>query len=226
MQTFLFFFDSFGFISWIFVLGCVFAGAAFAHSMWAFREAQIVQLRREQARLRQEIALRDKSIAHRQLSSGAPREPAPAISRELSPPPAPSQETRLPKSPSSSEIRNRPLRSVLPETAPSASLSSTARAARRSTLREDRQLGLVFYAAPDESDPLDRLPSITPSQVRDLNMLGIYKFEQIARWNETQVRSFATLLGMEPGELEQREWVRHAKTLHGVTHGSKMVLAS
>lgn len=222
MQTFLFLFDSFGFLSWIFVLGCILAGVAFAHTIWAFKQTQILQLRREQSRLRQELALQKKSMSHK--SAVAPQ--LPKVASE-----AASAKTPLPVAPdtTASPLIERACgaRSTRPLPCASAAPSSPAsRVARKNSLREDRQLGLVFYLAPDEPDPLDRLPSITPAQVRDLHMLGIYKFEQIARWNETNLQSFAVLLGIDPENLAARDWVREAKVLHGETHGSKMVLAS
>lgn len=241
MQTFRFIFDSYGAFSWLFILGCLFGGMMFANACWAFKNAQILQLRRERFRLRQELALRSKSTANKPASAPAPVAPTPqtalpaptpvsSVPQTALPPVTATPESPAPKpvpparlaGPSAAPRRVNPV----PDQRPTANPVATRGSTRPSSLREDRQLGLVFYLAPEQPDALERLDSITPALVKDLNMLGIYKFEQIARWNEVNVRSFALLLGMDPAELERLDWVRQAKLLHGETHGSKMILAA
>jgi hypothetical protein len=224
MQTFLFLFESFGVYSWLYLLGCVLAGAAFAHTSWAYKQTQILHLRREQSRLRQALALRANSLSLQPAVDFSRLDPAPEHLQQA--PRTSFPESRLRVAPRSitHDLLPVPTRKLLQE-APTTGIHCT-RTPRKNSLREDRQLGLVFFVAPEEPDPLDRLPSITCAQIRDLNMLGIYKFEQIARWNETNLQSFAQLLGMDRDHLARLDWVHQAKILHGETHGSKMVLAS
>lgn len=227
MQTFRFLFESYGAFSWLFLVGSLTAGLVFAHACWAFKGAQILQLRRERFRLRQELALREKSVASKPALESPAVKPAPEPTPLPQPPPvAEVLSTPLPAVRSADPIPARRASAPAPVSRSMADPASSRSPARRSSLREDRQLGLVFYLAPDQPDALDRLNSITPALVKDLNMLGIYKFEQIARWSEVNLRSFALLLGMDPAELERLDWVRQAKVLHGETHGSKMMLAA
>lgn len=212
MQTFQFLFDSFGFLSWLFAFGCILAGVAFAHASWAAGETRILSLRQEHDRLRDDLASRAASPSP---ESEAPSQPdRPPVTA-----PKPLPAASAPPTTSSVAVLTRPAASA-------SSHLQAARTPRRNSLRNDRQLGLVFYVAPEDSDPLERLPAITPSQVRELNTLGIYKFEQIARWSETNLRSFALLLGIDPSDLEKLEWIHRAKILHGESHGSQMVLAA
>lgn len=228
MQTFRFLFESYGAFSWLFVAGSLSAGLLFAQSCWAFKGVQILQLRRERFRLRQELALREKSVASKPALESPAVKPAPEPTPQ--PQPTPIAEvlpaTPLPAVRSADPIPVRRASAPAPVSRPAVEPALSRSPARRSSLREDRQLGLVFYLAPDQPDALDRLDSITPALVKDLNMLGVYKFEQIARWSELNLRSFALLLGMDPAELERLDWVRQAKLLHGETHGSKMMLAA
>lgn len=223
MQTFLFLFDSFGLLSWLYLVGCIFAGAAFAHTCWAYKQTQILHLRREQSRLRQELALRNRSLSAKPPVSESPRNhSAPQSSGALLERYTESPVQLPARSSESLRVRSTPS----PVSTPASTDIHAARTPRKYSLREDRQLGLVFFLAPDEPDPLERLSTITAAQIRDLNMLGVYKFEQIARWNEGNLRSFAILLGVDPQEFTKLGWVHQARVLHGETHGSKMVLAS
>jgi len=228
METYIFLFSTYGLLSWIFALGCVLAGVVLAYQRWGESITQILRLRREQNRLNQELALREKSVSQRVAPNGsAPSEasrPSKAVARSTSPSrgrtqvksPAGKPAASRTDSPSRAHSNRRGSpepRTAVPEK-------------RRNSLREDRQLGLVFYLAPDDPDPLEHLESITADQVRELNMLGVYRFEQIARWTPENLQAFALLMGFEPEELQAKGWVEQARVLHGETHGSRMILAA
>ncbi|MGJ3263231.1 MAG: hypothetical protein ACFE0R_08340 [Salinarimonas sp.] len=99
---------------------------------------------------------------------------------------------------------------VAPETAP-APATATAEAqadtvgTRPATLDGPR-------GAPDD---LKRINGIGPANERKLNALGIYHFDQIAEWDEAQVRWVGTYLAF-PGRIEREGWVAQARAFASV----------
>ncbi|GGK46732.1 hypothetical protein [Salinarimonas ramus] len=63
-----------------------------------------------------------------------------------------------------------------------------------------------------EADDLKRINGIGPTNEKKLNGLGIYHFDQIAAWDEAQVRWVGAYLAF-PGRIEREDWVTQARAL-------------
>ncbi|WP_372426759.1 hypothetical protein [Salinarimonas chemoclinalis] len=66
------------------------------------------------------------------------------------------------------------------------------------------------------ADDLKRINGIGPANEKKLNALGIHHFDQIAAWDEAQVRWVGTYLAF-PGRIERERWVAQARTLAGIS---------
>ncbi|MBB4302417.1 NADH-quinone oxidoreductase subunit E [Rhodobium orientis] len=75
-----------------------------------------------------------------------------------------------------------------------------------------------------EADDLKRIRGIGKVNEGKLNDLGIFHFDQIAAWDEAQIRWVGTYLAF-PGRIEREDWVGQAGTLAegGATEFSKRV---
>ena len=63
-----------------------------------------------------------------------------------------------------------------------------------------------------KGDDLVRIRGIGPANVRKLNALGIWHFDQIASWKKAEVAWVGSYLAF-PGRIEREEWVAQAKVL-------------
>lgn len=61
-------------------------------------------------------------------------------------------------------------------------------------------------------DDLKLIKGIGPGLEKKLNAQGIYRFDQIAKWNQKEVDAFNTLLSFK-GRIERDTWLKQAKTL-------------
>ncbi|MCE2823688.1 MAG: hypothetical protein ACK5FV_11335 [Bacteroidota bacterium] len=68
-------------------------------------------------------------------------------------------------------------------------------------------------AIPENTDDLKVIRGITPVAEQKLMSLGVFTFEQISKWDDDAVITFARALGMSPGKLFQEDWVGQAKYL-------------
>lgn len=64
----------------------------------------------------------------------------------------------------------------------------------------------------DGADDLKRIKGIGPKNEAALNDLGIFTFEQIARWNPSNIDWVESRLEF-PGRIEREEWIAQAKLL-------------
>ncbi|WP_349367626.1 hypothetical protein [Salinarimonas sp.] len=70
-------------------------------------------------------------------------------------------------------------------------------------------------AAPrGEPDDLKRINGIGPTNEKKLNALGVYHLDQIAAWDDAQVRWVGAYLAF-PGRIEREDWVGQAKAMAG-----------
>lgn len=74
----------------------------------------------------------------------------------------------------------------------------------------DPVLGLIFKERPADVDNLTRLQGISPTLQNRLQELGIYRFQQIASWNHSQVREFSRRLAFKD-RIERERWVEQAR---------------
>jgi len=80
------------------------------------------------------------------------------------------------------------------------------------TPRLDEVRGMVYDSPPAESDDLKLISGVGPVLEEKLNSVGIYRFEQIAKWTERNVEEFEELLSLE-GRVEREDWIAQAKAL-------------
>jgi predicted flap endonuclease-1-like 5' DNA nuclease len=63
-------------------------------------------------------------------------------------------------------------------------------------------------------DDLKRINGIGPTNEKKLNALGIYHLDQIAAWDDAQMRWVGAYLAF-PGRIEREDWVGQARALAG-----------
>lgn len=76
----------------------------------------------------------------------------------------------------------------------------------------DLALGLVFKERPADVDDLTRLQGVSPAIQNRLQELGIYRLQQVASWNQSQVREFSRRLAFKD-RIERERWVEQARRL-------------
>ncbi len=75
----------------------------------------------------------------------------------------------------------------------------------------DPELGLIFLEPPEQTDDLEVIGGLEGWMASALNELGVYRFEQIARWTDQNREGFARRLGLEANQL--KPWVGTAEEL-------------
>ncbi len=75
--------------------------------------------------------------------------------------------------------------------------------------------GSVGLASKDSRDNLTKITGIGKFLAKKLNSLGIYKFAQIANFDDEVIQNVTTAIEFFPGRIERDEWVRQAKELIG-----------
>ncbi|MDF1812668.1 MAG: helix-hairpin-helix domain-containing protein [Verrucomicrobiales bacterium] len=73
-------------------------------------------------------------------------------------------------------------------------------------------LGILYNEAPENSDDLSEIKGIGNSIEEKLNEYGVYKFGQLAGWNESNISAFNDRLSFK-GRIEREEWVQQAQKL-------------
>ena len=77
---------------------------------------------------------------------------------------------------------------------------------------DDDSLGMVFKESPLDVDDLTRIHGITPALQNRLQELGVYRLQQIAQWNQSQVREFSRRLSFTD-RIDRERWVEQARRL-------------
>ncbi|MEM0968469.1 MAG: hypothetical protein AAGJ31_03890 [Verrucomicrobiota bacterium] len=208
MDTFFFFLNTFGIFPWIFLGGCLLFGFLLSpHNGGALRD-ELHGLFQEHQRLRAQILQEREAVAKRAPeASGAPKE-----EEETGEKSTPSRNGES-KDGAIAE-RTTPQSSATPPSPP----PKEKRSLSRENMRNDRQLGPVYFLAPKERDPLEEIDGISSSQIKDLHTLGIYRFQQIASWNEGQLRACCLLMGLDLKTIQEQDWVAQATALHATRH--------
>ncbi len=70
--------------------------------------------------------------------------------------------------------------------------------------------GQVYDSAPDNVDDLKQISGVGPALEEKLNGFGIYTFEQIANWTQSNIDTFDDLLSFK-GRIERDNWITQAK---------------
>jgi len=81
---------------------------------------------------------------------------------------------------------------------------------------------LSLTERPDNADELKRIKGIGAVIETTLNELGIYRFEQIAEWNEDNVSWVENYISF-PGRIDREDWLEQARILNegGTTEFAK-----
>ena len=77
----------------------------------------------------------------------------------------------------------------------------------------DEQLGAIYAGEPHDPDDLTAIKGIGKVLNGKLNNFGIYKFQQIARWDETLIREFSQRISFKDRILRD-DWPAQAKNFH------------
>ena len=72
----------------------------------------------------------------------------------------------------------------------------------------------VVKAPRRHSDDLKKIFGVGPILERLLNDHGVYRFEQVARWSQTDIDTFEGRLRNFPGRITRENWVRSATEEH------------
>ncbi len=88
-------------------------------------------------------------------------------------------------------------------------------------MEEDADLGLVFRKRPDEVDDLKEISGVANVLEGRLNEFGIYRFKQIALWEERHELEFSERLSFKD-RIQRDEWRRQAADLHQEKYGERL----
>ena len=76
-------------------------------------------------------------------------------------------------------------------------------------IKEDEKLGIIYTSRPDEVDDLKLIKGVAKVLEAKLHEIGIYKFKQIADWDETHMAEFSDRLAF-PGRIQRDDWKTQA----------------
>ncbi len=76
----------------------------------------------------------------------------------------------------------------------------------------DPRLGLIYKTKPDKTDDLTAIKGVGDTFQERLHEFGIYTYEQIATWNEDQIREFSARLAFKD-RIQRERWVEQAQHL-------------
>ena len=68
----------------------------------------------------------------------------------------------------------------------------------------------IYAAAPADADDLKEIKGVGPGLERTLNDMGIYKFAQIAQWQEPEIAWVDARLKFK-GRIVRDDWIGQAK---------------
>lgn len=85
----------------------------------------------------------------------------------------------------------------------------------------DDDLGVIYTSRPDEVDDLKKIWGVAKVLEGKLHEIGIYRFRQIAIWDEVHMSEFSQRLAF-PGRIERDEWKKQAKEFHKEKYGEEV----
>ncbi len=89
------------------------------------------------------------------------------------------------------------------------------------SVQEDPHFGYLYQEAPTHMDDLTQIRGIAKVLEGRLHRSGIYRFKQIARWDDKQVRAFSKKLRLK-GRIQRDGWVKQARRLHEEAYGESL----
>jgi len=85
--------------------------------------------------------------------------------------------------------------------------------AGETNVKSDAELGILYTSRPDTVDELTRIKGVGPVIETKLHDFGVYRFKQIANWNQRIVDEFAERLGTFKDRISRDDWISQAKEL-------------
>lgn len=80
-------------------------------------------------------------------------------------------------------------------------------------VKTDETLGILYSSRPSTVDDLKTIKGVGPIIEEKLNEFGVYRFKQMAMWNDATIAAFAEKLATFPDRIERDEWIKQAKEL-------------
>lgn len=81
-------------------------------------------------------------------------------------------------------------------------------------VERDDALGLVYIDPPMIRDNLQLISGIASKLEQQLNQFGVYSFQQIGLWTESNIDQFSNLLDTFKDRIERDDWVSQANRLY------------
>jgi multidrug resistance efflux pump len=78
---------------------------------------------------------------------------------------------------------------------------------------EDTERGPIYSAAPEDSDDLTQIHGIGAVLESQLNLNGVYRLEQIASWNQTNIEAFSNMMPCFQDRIERNYWILQAQRI-------------
>ena len=72
---------------------------------------------------------------------------------------------------------------------------------------------VIGHASPEDKDDLQEINGIGPYTEEKLNKLGIYTFEQISKFTDTEITNVTELIKFFPDRIKNDQWVAKARAL-------------
>ena len=71
-------------------------------------------------------------------------------------------------------------------------------------------------------DDLSKIHGVGPALAKTLNKMGLYSFDQIARWTPEDIDKVAKKLYTAPERIKRDQWIAEAKKLHEQKYGPQL----
>lgn len=81
------------------------------------------------------------------------------------------------------------------------------------TQTNDINFDVIGYASETDKDNLQEITGIGPYTEEKLNKLGIYTFDQISKFTESEIQSVTQLIKFFPNRIKEDQWVAKARAL-------------
>ncbi|MFK7821616.1 MAG: HlyD family efflux transporter periplasmic adaptor subunit [Planctomycetaceae bacterium] len=78
---------------------------------------------------------------------------------------------------------------------------------------EDTERGPIYLTAPEDSDDLTQIHGIGEVLEAQLNLNGVYRLEQIAAWNQTNIEAFSSMMPCFQDRIERNYWILQAQRI-------------
>ena len=85
---------------------------------------------------------------------------------------------------------------------------------------QDKALGIIFSKRSRQIDDLTEIKGVGPVLSAKLNEFGVYRFQQIALWDDAVIEEFSKRLKAFRNRIQRDDWLQQAKALHDKRHGS------